>query len=110
MAASRVQPVAAAMAWPAVIVSQETRLSLPSRCSTTTKMVSGIKAVLGSQFSARPRLPAGPFDFAQGRLPALQHAQFVAQFVHQFFRDLGWCAFAVVGLFRFLRHVEAFDF
>src|SRR5579862_6935629 len=39
-AASRVQPMAAAMACPAVMVSQETRLSLPSRCSTTTRIES----------------------------------------------------------------------
>src|SRR6202166_4289562 len=40
--ASRVHPVAAAMAWLAVMVSQETRLSLPSRFSTTTRIESGI--------------------------------------------------------------------
>src|SRR5579862_110967 len=37
-AASTVQPVSAAMAWAAVTVSHETRLSLPSRCSTTTRI------------------------------------------------------------------------
>src|SRR2546426_10628229 len=41
-AASRGHPVAVAMAWPAVMVSQETRLSLPARCSTTTRIVSDI--------------------------------------------------------------------
>src|SRR5208282_2287482 len=101
MAASRVQPVAAAMAWPAVIVSQETRLSLPSRCSTTTKMVSGIKAASSSWLLAKEKA---------GETPALQHAQFVTQFVHQLFRDLGWRAFYVFGLLRFLRYVQAFDF
>ena len=40
--ASRGHPVTTAMAWPAVMVSQETRLSLPSRCSTTTRIVSDI--------------------------------------------------------------------
>ena len=38
-AASSVQPVSAARAWPAVRVSQETRFSLPSRCSTMTRIV-----------------------------------------------------------------------
>src|ERR1019366_10668703 len=45
------------MACPAAIVSQETRFSLPSRCSTTTSMLSVIRvpssrfSVPGSQFS-----------------------------------------------------------
>src|ERR1039458_9838896 len=41
-AASSVQPVSAAIACAPVMVSQETRFSLPSRCSTTTRMVSAI--------------------------------------------------------------------
>src|SRR5512146_3346536 len=45
-AASRAQPVCAAMACPAVSVSQETRFSLPSRCSTTTRIVSAIRVHL----------------------------------------------------------------
>src|SRR5215831_8745102 len=49
------------MAWPAVNVSQETRLSFPSRCSTTTRIESGISSglrfsVLSSQFSVRSEL------------------------------------------------------
>src|SRR5947209_20225814 len=41
-AASTVQPVSAAMACAAATVSQETRFSLPSRCSTTTRIVFAI--------------------------------------------------------------------
>src|SRR3989441_1593769 len=37
IAASSSQPVSAASACPAVSVSHETRFSLPSRCSTTTR-------------------------------------------------------------------------
>src|SRR5579864_7577884 len=107
-AASRDQPVAAAMAWPAVMVSQETRLSLPSRCSTMTRIVSDIMS-LGSQFSAcrdsRPRLSSR----AKARRQ-LQHPQFVTQLVDQFLCNLGWRALDVLGLFCLLRNVEALDF
>src|SRR5580692_13072557 len=95
------------MAWPAVIVSQETRLSLPSRCSTTTKMVSGIKAVLGSQLDASLHSDERPRRRLHARL---QHAQFVAQFVYQLLRDFRGRTFYVFGLFCLLRHVEAFNF
>src|SRR5689334_2380793 len=39
---SRFQPVSLANACPATSVSQETRLSFPSRCSTTTRIASAI--------------------------------------------------------------------
>jgi hypothetical protein len=45
-----------------------------------------------------------------GGTPALQHAQFVAQFVDQFLRNLERRAFDVLCLLRFLRNVQAFDF
>src|SRR5436305_67184 len=41
-AACSCHPLAEAMAWPAAIVSHETRFSLPCCCSATTSMVSGI--------------------------------------------------------------------
>src|SRR5438132_7103019 len=40
--ASNCHPLAAAMAWPAAMVSHEARFSLPCCCSATTSMVSGI--------------------------------------------------------------------
>src|SRR5271165_6494112 len=103
------------------MVSQETRLSLPSRCSTTTKMVSGISSrfsVLGSRFSVLSSQLYGLsfqlsalgfqlYDLASlGGQPRrlspheywrLQHSQFVAQFVDQLFGDFGWRAFDVFG-------------
>src|ERR1700730_9155959 len=91
-AASRVQPVAAAMAWAAVMVSRETRFSLPSRCSMTTRIVSGIRnqllvlpsavqgrscrALLGR--AAEERL--SPHESCRQK-ELSQHVQFVAQFV-----------------------------
>ena len=39
---STAHPVSLAMDWAAAMVSNETRLSLPSRCSATTRMVSGM--------------------------------------------------------------------
>src|SRR5215813_666013 len=48
-APSMVQPVSAAMACAAAIVSHETRFNLPSRCSATTRIVSAmIFAIEGS--------------------------------------------------------------
>src|SRR6266852_3367736 len=44
-APSTVQPVSAAMAWAAAMVSRETRFSLPSRCSATTRIVSAISLI-----------------------------------------------------------------
>src|SRR5207302_6355227 len=41
-AACSCHPLAEAMAWPAAMVSHETRFSLPCCCSATTSMVSGI--------------------------------------------------------------------
>src|SRR5882762_3918981 len=121
-AASRGQPVAAAMACPAVMVSQETRLSLPSRCSTTTRMVSGIRAVLSSRLSVlssqrnfaslcsagRARRPSLPEHFPSLR-EHLEYSQLVAQFVHQLLRNFPWGAFDVLGLLCFLWNVEPFD-
>src|SRR5437879_1149954 len=117
-AASRGQPVAAAMACPAVMVSQETRLSLPSRCSTTTTMVSGIRAVLSSRFSAniaslcsagraRRLVPtrALPAPYAG----SLEYSQLVSQFVHQLLRNFPRRAFDVLGLLCLLGNVEPFD-
>src|SRR5580765_639281 len=43
-AASRVDPVSTARACAAVSVSSETRFSLPSRCSTTTRIVSAMNS------------------------------------------------------------------
>src|SRR5580658_6583626 len=97
------------------MVSQETRFSLPSRCSTTTRMVSDIKSASSCLLLART-LPGFARRTAEGGRPHIkfhsklsQHSYFVAQFVYQLFCDLGWRAFYVLGLFRFLRHVEAFD-
>src|SRR6185437_5023974 len=58
-AASSGQPVCAAMACPAVSVSHETRFSLPSRCSTTTRMVSAIKSDFLLQFQKHSTAASG---------------------------------------------------
>ena len=59
-AASSVQPVSAARAWPAARISQVTRLSFPSRCSAMTRMVSGINSrglgIRESDYSTRTSL------------------------------------------------------
>src|SRR6202166_4776856 len=70
-AASSVHPVSVAIACPAASVSQETRLSLPSRCSATTRMVSGIylREKLGriSQSLLGKGAPLYPPNYQQGQ-------------------------------------------
>src|SRR5437762_6465053 len=82
-AASSVHPVSVARACPAVSVSQETRLSLPSRCSTITIKESGINQLLflatNAAHSTAKKVPA-----------MLEHAHFVAQLFYQLLRHFSW--------------------
>src|ERR1700691_2888558 len=103
-AASSVSPVWAAMAWPAAMVSHETRFSLPSRCSTTTRIVFAIKSVPGSQLknSGGYREP-GTENFVS------DYPQLVLQLIHQFLCYLCRRAFQKFGVLRFLGQVQFFD-
>src|SRR5437879_1419937 len=111
-AASSVHPVAAAIACPAVMVSHETRFNLPSRCSTTTRIVSAIKSALGFQPlnmwgqppSAVRRAKLG----SRARVPAphSQNSQLIPQLIHQLLRNLAWRSFNMLCLLRFLRDIQ----
>ena len=115
-AASSVHPVAAAIACPAVMVSHETRFSFPSRCSTTTRIVSAIKSALSSQLSSsQSQTMSGQPPSAAGRpqrmRPQLHYS------TRNSFRSLSTSFFAisrrrpfnVLRLLRLLRHVQLLD-
>src|SRR5579862_8047107 len=114
-AASSDQPVAAAIACPAVMVSHETRFSFPSRCSTTTRIVSAIIkfSVLGSQQDRPARSmwgqPPSPVRPSKAR-QSLQHSQLIPQLIHQLLRNLRWRPVNMFRLLRLLRNVQLLNF
>src|SRR5579864_7354043 len=106
------------------MVSQETRLSLPSRCSTTTRIVSAMKTthslvIPSGQSPPRNLLSACGTATAErrsacpgqrpGSTQALQNPQFVAHLVYQLLRHFRWRTFDDFRLLRFLRNVQPLD-
>src|SRR5258707_15568825 len=90
-AASTVASMAAAIDCAPVMVSHETRFSLPSRCSTTTRIVFAIDIFA-------PSLPNEKSRRSQGGRAISDYADFVPQLVHQLFRHFRRRAFQHLGL------------